>query len=169
MYTDNVSGVCKKFWTKNLSELSQKEGSAPVKTNGKGESYVDFAGTFESFGVDKKPELYSAEEVAKAIEEIRAKDKYPSDTDIIAFANERAKQAARQKAMLKAVTDAGFIQPTLKEDIGLRVAKFKAILKGSYEDLDDATLTLMAEQMVKAADERVKASQAQTETEESEG
>jgi len=159
MYTDNVSGVCKKFWTKNLSELSQKEGSAPVKTNGKGESYVDFAGTFESFG----------EEVAKAIEEIRAKDKYPSDTDIIAFANERAKQAARQKAMLKAVTDAGFIQPTLKEDIGLRVAKFKAILKGSYEDLDDATLTLMAEQMVKAADERVKASQAQTETEESEG
>ncbi len=147
MYKANVKGECKKFWTKSLSDLKVKDGFEAVKV-------VNFDGTYDAYGVDKpKVEHYTDEEVAAAIEEIKAvKDKYPTDRDIISFVNDRAKQAARQALMLKAVTDAGFIQPTLKDDAGLRFARIKATMKASFPTLPDSVLDTMVKATLDAAE-----------------
>lgn len=135
-YKGTVKGKCEKFWTKDLTELRQKEGFEPV-------SKVMFEGDYDAYGVDKKVDLYSDAEVDAAYAEIVEAKKEPSKKDIISFVNDRAKQAGRQKAMLKAVTDAGFIQPTLKEDAGLRFAKIKATLVASFPSLPESVIDTM--------------------------
>lgn len=160
MFKSTVKGTVNKFWTKNLSELRQKEGSTPVTS-------LKFSTTFDAYGVDKKVENYTDAEVAEAVAEIKAKDKWPTDRDNISFVNDRAKQAARQAAMLKVVTDAGFIQPTLQEDEGLRLGKFRATLRASYPDLPDSVIDVMAAEMLKMAATRA-AEAATEETEETE-
>lgn len=72
---------------------------------------VKFNGTFEAF---------------QSIDEVRSKNEYPKDTEIVNFVNARAKANARQKAMQAALDAAGIEKPTLENDKSLQ---YKTMLK----------------------------------------
>ena len=72
---------------------------------------IAFEGTFEAF---------------ENIGEVREKNEYPSDEDVVNFVNARNKANARQKAMTAALDAAGIVKPTLENDADLR---FKTMVK----------------------------------------
>lgn len=60
---------------------------------------IPVSGTYEAF---------------ESIEEVRAKNEYPSDKDVLNFVNSRAKQNARAAATTAALEAAGIAKPTLE-------------------------------------------------------
>lgn len=93
-------GTIEERWGKPLKDLPVKPGFTPVSSlNYTGESIV-----------------------YETIAEIKAANDYPNDDRIITFVNASKKATAKQKAMTKAVADAGLIEPTSETDpqIGLK-------------------------------------------------
>lgn len=63
-------------------------------------SPVKFNGSFNSY---------------ETIEEVRTANEFPSDKEIVAFVNSKAKANERQKSMTAALTAAGIQKPTLED------------------------------------------------------
>jgi hypothetical protein len=61
---------------------------------------ISFSGTYDAF---------------ESVEEIRSKNEYPSDDEIVAFVNNKRKANARQKSMQAALDAAGIAKPTLED------------------------------------------------------
>ena len=83
-----------------------------------------FSGTIESaYGKPVSPAIkfegeYSAFE---SVEEVRTKNEYPSDDEVVTFVNNKKKANARQKAMQAALDAAGYEKPTLETDPQLQL------------------------------------------------
>jgi hypothetical protein len=83
-----------------------------------------FSGTIESaYGKPVSPALkfegdYQAFET---ISELREKNEYPSDDEIVSFVNNKRKANARQKSMQAALDAAGYEKPTLETDPQLQL------------------------------------------------
>jgi hypothetical protein len=83
-----------------------------------------FAGTIENaYGKAVTPALRFEGEFSafETIEELREKNEYPSDDEVIALVNNKRKANARQKSMQSALDAAGYEKPTLENDRQLQV------------------------------------------------
>lgn len=94
---------------------------------------LKFEGSFDAFGVEKPT---SDADHAAAIEEIKAKNEFPKDEDIVNFVNNKRKANARQKSMQAAMDAAGIVKPTLETDEQLQLRTiYKALVaSGKYTD-----------------------------------
>lgn len=83
-----------------------------------------FSGTIESaYGKPVSPAIKfdGTFDAYESVEEIRSKNDYPSDDEIVAFKNNQRKANSRQKAMQAALDAAGYEKPTLENDRQLQV------------------------------------------------
>lgn len=71
----------------------------------------------------------------------------PDKEDILALVNNARKANARQKAMQKALDDAGVIKPTLEDDTELQIASIVKSLVASKK-YDEAGARVVAKQML---------------------
>ena len=85
---------------------------------------VKFEGTFDAF---------------ESIEEVRAKNEFPSDDEVVNFVNNRRKANARQKSMADALEAAGIEKPTLENDKDLQLKTLIKTLVASGKTETDAT------------------------------
>ena len=85
-------------------------------------SKLSFAGEFQAY---------------ETVEELREKNEYPKDTEIVAFVNAKEKANARQKSMNEALTAAGIQKPTM-EDPQVQLATMIKVLVASGRSEDDA-------------------------------
>lgn len=101
-----------------------------------------FSGTIESaYGKPVSPALkfdgtYDAYE---SVEEIKSKNDYPSDDEIVAFKNNQRKANARQKAMQAALDAAGYEKPTLENDRALQVRTLVKVFLAAGKSEAEAT------------------------------
>lgn len=108
-------------------------------------SPIKYEGSFE--------ELQYDESKAKAVvltlpaldgaDEIPAKE-VPTLADIYSLVNNASKANARQKAMQKALTEAGIEKPEVGKDMEFTFKQMLGILKATFKDKDEATLRQMA-------------------------
>lgn len=83
-----------------------------------------FKGTIESaYGKPVSPALkFEGEYQAfETVPELREKNEYPSDEELVAFVNNKRKANARQKSMQAALDAAGYEKPTLETDAQLQL------------------------------------------------
>jgi hypothetical protein len=83
-----------------------------------------FSGTMENaYGKPlKSPLAFSGSYQAfETIEELKEKNEFPTDKEIIAFRNNQNKANERQKVMTQVLTDAGYEKPTLENDQQLQL------------------------------------------------
>lgn len=104
MKTEKFSGVIENAHGKPLHELQLKEGSAVLEKGAK----LKYDAEYDAF---------------ENADEVRAKNAWPKDADIVKMVNAQAKANARQKAMTAAQDAAGIIKPTLENDDQLKLRK----------------------------------------------
>ena len=85
-------------------------------------SAISFAGEFQAF---------------ENVEEVRSANEYPSDSDVVAWANAKRKASERQKSMNAALEAAGIAKPTL-EDPQVQLATIIKALRASGRSEDEA-------------------------------
>lgn len=92
-----------------------------------------FSGETESaWGVPIPKLVYNAEvEKFSNINEVRAANEYPKDTEVVDFVNAKRKANARQKAMVQAWIDAGYQKPTLANSPAKRFYDMVEILESA--------------------------------------
>lgn len=93
-----------------------------------------FTGTIENFyGKPVSPALTYEATVEKfdTIDEVKAQNEYPKDSEIVDFINAKRKANARQKAMQVSADAAGLVKPTLENDGQLRLKSMFKILIAS--------------------------------------
>jgi hypothetical protein len=100
MKTVTFKSPCHKFWGKPLSELALKEGIPAPKLP------LEYSGSWQKY---------------ESIEEVRERNDYPSDEEVVKFRNAQKKANAKSKAQAAAVVAAGFIQPTTENDPQMRL------------------------------------------------
>lgn len=92
---------------------------------------IAFAGEYDAF---------------ENLQEVKDKNEYPKDEEIVDFANNRRKAAARQKQMQAALDAAGIEKPTLDNDPQLQLKTvYKALIaagKSEAEARNIASATL---------------------------
>jgi hypothetical protein len=102
---------------------------------------VKFEGTIENaYGKPVQPALaFTGQfDAFETIDEIRAKNEYPSDDEVITFVNNKRKANARQKSMGSALEAAGFEKPTLENDEQLRLRTLYKVFVASGKDEAEA-------------------------------
>lgn len=57
----------------------------------------------------------------ESIDEVRTRNEFPSDEEVVTFVNSKRKAAARQKALTAALSDNGYEKPTLENDTQLQL------------------------------------------------
>lgn len=102
MKTITFKSSTKSYWGKPLSELKTKDGTPHNITE------LEYSGSFQAYD---------------NIDEVKAANDMPNDTEVVKFRNAQHKANERGKALLKAVTDAGLIQPSIENDDQLRLTK----------------------------------------------
>ena len=101
-----------------------------------------FSGTIESaYGKPVSPAIkfegtYDAYET---VVEVREKNDYPSDDEIVSFKNNQRKANARQKAMQSALDAAGYEKPTLENDRALQVKTLVKVFMAAGKSEAEAT------------------------------
>lgn len=101
-----------------------------------------FSGTIESaYGKPVTPSLKfdGTFDAYESVEEIRAKNDYPSDDEIVSFTNNKRKANARQKAMQSALDAAGYEKPTLENDRALQVKTLVKVFMAAGKSEAEAT------------------------------
>ena len=86
-----------------------------------------FKGTYEAFGPDKSEKDYVDADWDAALDEIREKNEYPKNMDLVNFVNNRRLANARQKEMT-ATLDANGIKKPTNEDPQFRFDNMVKIL-----------------------------------------
>jgi len=72
------------------------------------------------------------------ISEVREKNEYPTDDEIVSFVNARNKANARQKAMTAALDAAGVVKPTLENDKDFAIRNMVKILVAQGKSQSEA-------------------------------
>jgi len=107
-----------------------------------------FSGLIENYySKTVSPALpYDAEvENFDSIEELKAANEFPKDSEIVNFVNAKRKAAARNKAMQAAVDAAGIKKPTLENDPQLRLKTvYKSLVAGGLSDAEARTVASTA-------------------------
>ena len=86
------------------------------------------------------PLQYSGEfEVYETPDEIRQRNDWPSDEDVLNFVNTQRKLAARNKALNQALDDAGIQKQTINNSEQLRLSGMVKILTASGMSQEEAT------------------------------
>lgn len=67
---------------------------------------LEFSGSFQAF---------------ENVDELKEKNEYPSEKEIVSFVNNQRKANERQKVMTQVLTDAGYEKPTLETDAQLQL------------------------------------------------
>lgn len=101
-----------------------------------------FSGTIESaYGKPVTPAIKfdGTFDAYESVEEIRSKNDYPSDDEIVAFKNNQRKANARQKAMQAALDAAGYEKPTLENDRALQVRTLVKVFLAAGKSEAEAT------------------------------
>jgi hypothetical protein len=101
-----------------------------------------FSGTIESaYGKPVTPALKfdGTFDAYESVEEIRVKNDYPSDDEIVAFKNNQRKANSRQKAMQAALDAAGYEKPTLENDRALQVRTLVKVFLAAGKSEAEAT------------------------------
>lgn len=83
-----------------------------------------FSGTIESaYGKPVSPALkFEGEYTAfENVDEVKSKNEFPSDDEVVNFVNNKRKANARQKSMQAALDAAGYEKPTLETDPQLQL------------------------------------------------
>lgn len=108
-----------------------------------------FEGQIESaYGKTIEPALKYSGEFGRFenIDELRSRNEFPKDSEIVDMVNARRKANARQKAMTAALDAAGYEKPTLENDVQLQLRTvYKALVangKSEQEARDIASRTL---------------------------
>ena len=103
-----------------------------------------FTGTIEqAYGKTlATPISYNAEyELFESAAELRSKNEWPSDSDIVKFKNAQVKANARQKATVAALDAAGIVKPTLENDDQLKLREMvKILVAAGKSDAEARTL-----------------------------
>lgn len=86
-------------------------------------SPIKFEGSFDAY---------------ETLDEVRSKNEFPSDKEILDFVNAKEKANARQKSMNAALEAAGIVKPTL-EDPQVQLLQMIKILKAAGRSDEDAT------------------------------
>lgn len=89
-----------------------------------------------------KPLQYGGEyEVYESPDEIRQRNDWPSDDDVLEYRNTQRKLAARNKALNQALDDAGIEKQTINNSESLRLAGMVRILMAAGDSEEEATAT----------------------------
>lgn len=121
---ETFEGVIENAYGRALAQNRFKEGASPV-------TVIKYSAEYE------KVTDYDA---------IPSKE-MPDAFDILALVNNARKANARQKAMQKALDDAGVIKPTLEDDSELQIASIVKSLVASKK-YDEAGARVVAKQML---------------------
>lgn len=100
-----------------------------------------FSGNIENaWGKPVNPPLKfnGSYEAFTSIEELREKNEYPKDDEIVSFVNARRKANERQKVMNAALEAAGYEKPTLENDKGLQFRTMVKTLIAGGKSEDEA-------------------------------
>jgi hypothetical protein len=65
---------------------------------------------------------------------------FPSDEELVTYANNKRKAAARQKALTEALTKAGFEKPTLESDTQLQLRTLYKVYIAAKKSHDEARM-----------------------------
>lgn len=122
--TKVFDGVIENAYGRPLKELKFKDGFTPVTS-------IPFIGEYES---------------VKVYDAIPAKE-LPDKDDQLAMVNQARKANARQKAMQKALDDAGVIKPTMEDDSTLQLKSMVAGMVASKKYTEEAA-TKLAKQIL---------------------
>jgi hypothetical protein len=99
-----------------------------------------FKGTIESaYGKPVSPILkFEGEYQAfETVDELKEKNEFPKDEDIVDFVNNRRKANARQKAMQAQLDNAGYEKPTLDTDPQLQLKTlYKVFIAAGKSDAE---------------------------------
>jgi hypothetical protein len=127
-----------------ISPQSEGEVVRMYKVTGKGtiENFdgkpvvpkLTFEYEYDAFGTSDK--MVSDAEFAAAVQEMRDKNKFPSDAELVGFGNTRQKQAARQKANDNCLEAAGYEKLPLDKDTfaQLKLAYKSAMASGRHTE-----------------------------------
>lgn len=145
--------------TKGRQTMSEQETVNTVETS-EGRKVVTVAGTIEN-AYGRKLDANKFKEGKPVVKELKYSDTYEeytdysqvpkderlSEADQLKVVNDARKANARQKAMQKALDDAGVIKPTMEDDDELKIA---SIVKGlvASKKYDDAQARQLAKQML---------------------
>ncbi|MGV1006918.1 MAG: hypothetical protein ACOYEV_19630 [Candidatus Nanopelagicales bacterium] len=88
--------------------------------------------------LSKSIEFNGSYDAFENIEEVKAKNEFPSDDEIVSFVNARNKANARQKSMTAALDAAGIQKPTLENDADLRLKTMVKTLVASGKSQEEA-------------------------------
>ena len=101
-----------------------------------------FGGVIENAYGKPLPEALKYEasfDAFENIDEVKASNEYPKDSEIVDFLNAKRKANARQKGMQAALDAAGIVKPTLENDEQLRLREMvKVILSGGNKSEQEA-------------------------------
>lgn len=122
--TKVFDGNIENAYGRPLKELKFKEGFTPVLV-------IPFIGEYEAL---------------KTYDAIPAKE-LPDKEDVLAMVNTARKANARQKAMQKALDDAGVIKPTMEDDVTLQLKSMVAGMVASKKYTEEAA-TKLAKQIL---------------------
>jgi hypothetical protein len=127
---------------RNTDSRYKNQAISPESNDGEYEMKNEtFTGTIENFyGKPVSPALTYEATVEKfeTIDEVKSKNEYPSDSEIVDFINAKRKANARQKAMQVAADGAGLVKPTLENDGQLRLKSMYKILIASGKSESEA-------------------------------
>lgn len=118
MFMNKFDGELKNYWGKPLTKLYVKDGEGQklntVRT-------LKYDGDYEAYGVDKDEKAYLDADWSDAIAEMRSKNDFPTDKEIVQMRNAKRLAAAKANAATKELAKGGFIQPTTENDSQLRL------------------------------------------------
>jgi hypothetical protein len=116
---------------------------------------VKFSGLSENaYGKAIPPLKYEASfEAFENIDEVRAANAVPKDSDLVKMINRALKATARQAAMVAAWTAAGIIKPTLENDEQLRLKSMAKIFIAAGKSKSEARTLASASLGIEWADD----------------
>jgi len=100
---------------------------------------LKFHGTYEAFGPDK--DNYTDADWDAAIEEIRAKNEFPKNEDIVNYVNNKRLANARQQKMNEVLNENGIERPNLETSEKLRFDTMVKVLIASKMSEAEARAT----------------------------
>ena len=122
--TKVFDGNIENAYGRPLKDLKFKPGSTPVLV-------IPFIGEYEHI---------------RTYDAIPAKE-LPDKEDTLAYVNQARKANARQKAMQKALDDAGVVKPTMEEDVTLQLKSMVAGMVASKK-YNEESATKLAKQIL---------------------
>jgi hypothetical protein len=128
MHKVAIKGDMEKFYSKDLTDLKLENGE-----NFK-QSKIPYQGEYDAYGPDKKS--YTEADWDAAYAELQAAGVKVTAEDIVKAVNNRAKAAARSKAMQAAADSHGLVKPTIETDVELQIANLvkSFVAKGMSAD-----------------------------------